>query len=148
LSFVVYLAILCAVAALVWFTQETVRHPEPGQIAPAVTGFGLMALVGFYAALMPSILLQVVNQSAPAGERAAVVSIYFVCCFIGNALPVIRVGVLSSLISTTVVDVAFACMIAALAAVALIFGIIYHRWTRRGPKSFIPAAEIASPSFT
>jgi hypothetical protein len=66
--------------------------------------------------------LQVVNQIAPTDKRAAVVSSYFVCCFIGNALPVIGVGVLSSLTNTTVADIAFSCVIAAFAVVALIFG--------------------------
>lgn len=227
LSFIVYLVILSAVAALIWFTQETVRNADVGSvgihptlslprqirtqfIAPAITGFGLMALVGFYAALMPAILshdlhiqnhaaagalffelaavvalvivtmqalashtsmmsslalmipaaaavvaaqvsaslwvmlaatavvgvsaglgyrgsLQVVNQIAPADKRAAVVSSYFVCCFIGNALPVIGVGVLSSFTSTTVADIAFAGMIAAFAVLALIFGLVYRR---------------------
>jgi MFS family permease len=226
LSFVVYLVILAAAAALIWFTQDTVRNPDPGDIsmrpklslprdraqfvAPAVTGFGLMALVGFYAALMPAILshdlniknhaaagalffelaavtagvigatqsvasrtamlsslglmipaagavvaaqaaaslwimlaatavvavstglgyrgsLQVVNQSAPEDKRAAVVSSYFVCCFIGNALPVIGVGVLSSMTSPTVADIAFAGMIACFAAVALTFGLKRRR---------------------
>jgi MFS family permease len=227
LSFIVYLVIGCVVAALVWFTQETVQDPDPGRfeirptlslpreiraqfVSPAITGFGAMALVGFYAALMPTILshdlqieshaaagalffelatvvavvivttqalasrtammtslalmipaaaavvtaqvasslwvmlaataavavaaglgyrgsLQVVNQSAPADKRAAVVSTYFVCCFAGNALPVIGVGVLSTLTNTTVADIAFACMIAAFAVVALVFGLIYRR---------------------
>lgn len=227
LSFVVYLVVACAVAGLIWFTRETVQHPDRGQIeirpklalprkiqaqfvAPAITGFGLMALVGFYASLMPSILsrdlhienraaggallfelaivvalvivvtqmlasrtsmlwslalmipaaaaivvaqisaslwvmlaativvavstglgyrgsLQVVNQIAPVDQRAAVVSTYFVCCFIGNALPVIGVGVLSSLTNTTVADIAFACTIAAFAAIALVFGLLYRR---------------------
>lgn len=227
LSFIIYLVILSTVAALVWFTQETVRNRDvsrveirpklslPQQIrsqfvAPAITGFGLMALVGFYAALMPAVLsqdlhiknhaaagalffelatvvavtivamralasrtsmisslvlmipgatavvaaqvsaslwvmlaatavvavsaglgyrgsLQVVNQIAPADKRAAVVSSYFVCCFIGNALPVIGVGVLSSFIGTTVADIAFACMIVAFAVVALIFGLMFRR---------------------
>jgi hypothetical protein len=36
--------------------------------------------------------LQVANQIAPADKRAAVVSSYFVCCFVGNALPVIAAG--------------------------------------------------------
>ena len=227
LSFVIYLVIFCAVAILVWFSHETVRQPDwdrltfrprlslPRKIraqfvAPAITGFGLMALVGFYASLMPSILshdlhikshaaagallfelaivvvfvivatqalesrlamlwslglmipaaagvviaqaaaslwvmlvatagvgvsaglgyrgsLQVVNQIAPAQERAAVVSSYFISCFIGNALPVIGVGVLSSHTSTTIADIAFACMIAAFAAIALIFGLREQR---------------------
>ncbi|WP_246788441.1 MFS transporter [Bradyrhizobium sp. CCBAU 53421] len=227
LSFIIYLLVACAVAMLIWITRETVQHPDPRQIelrpklalprkvqaqfvAPAITGFGLMALVGFYASLMPSILshdlhienraaggallfelalvvalvivatqalasrtsmlwslalmipasaaivvaqvsaslwvmlaatavvaisaglgyrgsLQVVNQIAPADERAAVVSTYFVCCFIGNALPVIGVGVLSSLTNTTIADMAFSAVIAAFAVVALIFGLVYRR---------------------
>jgi sugar phosphate permease len=227
LPFIVYLVLLGATAALVWFTPETVRHPDSsgleirpklslpqeirGQfVAPAITGFGLMALVGFYAALMPAILshdlhvknhsaagallfelatlvavviittrtlasrtsmmwslalmipaaaavvvaqasaslwvmltataivavsaglgyrgsLQVVNQIAPTDKRAAVVSSYFVCCFIGNALPVIGVSVLSSLTNTTVADIGFSCVIAAFAVIALILGLVYKR---------------------
>ena len=227
LSFIVYLLVLCATAALIWFTQETVQNADASRfeirpklslpreiraqfVAPAITGFGLMALVGFYAALMPSILsheldikshaaagallfelatvvasvivatrkldsrtsmmwslalmipaaasvaaaqmsaslsmmltatavvalsaglgyrgsLQVVNQIAPADKRAAVVSSYFVCCFIGNALPVIGIGVLSSSTDMTVASIAFSCMIAGFAIVALIFGLVYRR---------------------
>ena len=70
--------------------------------------------------------MQVVNQIAPADKRAAVMSTYFICCFIGNALPVIGVGVLSSVTSTTAADVAFACVIATFALVALIFGLVYR----------------------
>ncbi len=227
LSFIVYLVIVCSTAALVWFTRETVRHADSGQlavrptlsvpreiraqfVAPAITGFGLMALVGFYAALMPSMLshdlhienraaagallfelaalvalvivatqalasrtlmmwslalmipattavtaaqvcaslwgmlaatavvaaaaglgyrasLQVVNQIAPADRRAAVVSSYFICCFVGNALPVIGIGVLSSLTSSATADVAFSGMIAAFALIALIFALLHRR---------------------
>jgi hypothetical protein len=71
--------------------------------------------------------LQVVNQIAPADKRAAVVSSYFICCFTGNALPVIGVGVLSSFTSMTVADTAFSCVIAGFAVVALIFGLAYRR---------------------
>jgi hypothetical protein len=71
--------------------------------------------------------LQVVNQIAPADERAAVVSSYFVCCFTGNALPVIGVGVLASFTSMTVANIAFSCTIAGFAIVALIFGLAYRR---------------------
>src|SRR5437667_725261 len=72
LPFIVYLAALVPVSALIWFIRETVSHPVqtiqrislrpqlsvPSEIraqfvAPAVTGFGAMALVGFYAALAP-----------------------------------------------------------------------------------------------
>ena len=219
--------ILGAAAGPLWFTRETVQHPEPRQlavrptlslplesraqfVAPAITGFGLMALVGFYAALMPGILshdlqiknhaaagalffelaivvvavilatqmvvsrkamiwalalmipaaaaipaaqisaslwvmlattavvglsaglgyrgsLQVVNQSAPEDKRAAVVSTYFICCFTGNPLPVIGVGVLSTLTRTTVADIVFACVIAGFALIALVFAFLYRR---------------------
>ena len=227
LPFMIYFVILCAVALLLAFTQETVRqadprhlsvHPQlslpreirPQFVAPAITGFGLMALVGYYAALMPAMLLhelnitshaaagalffelamvvavvivatqrlvsrtsmmlslalmipaagtvvaaqtsgmlwvlvaatalvgvstglgyrgslQVVNQIAPSDKRAAVLSTYFVFCFIGNALPVIGAGVLSSLTNATVAVMSFACVIAAFAAVALIFALVYRR---------------------
>ncbi|RWQ34438.1 MAG: MFS transporter [Mesorhizobium sp.] len=209
LTFVVYLAVLVLVTVLVWRTRETISQPGklaaismqprfsvPGEIrtgfvAPAVTGFGAMALVGFYAALAPSILaqqlhvtnhaeagalffelaivaavtilattrlssrgtmlaalvlmiptvalivaaqvfasmaimiaatafcgvaaalgyrgsLQVVNQIAPADRRAEVVSAFFICCFCGNALPVIGIGILSTVTSATMASLAFA----------------------------------------
>ena len=230
LPFALYLALLCGVALLIWFVPETVRHPIRGAmrgaarggvqlspnvsvprairtqfVAPAITGFGLMALVGFYAALMPVILahdlhihnhaaagalffelaavvalvivatqrlasrmsmlaslaimipaaasvplaqvsgslpamvaataivgvsaglgyrasLQMVNQIAPAGERAALISSYFLCCFAGNSLPVIGVGILASVAGAVRADIAFAAAIGVFAIVALIFG--------------------------
>ncbi|MDX8479492.1 MFS transporter [Mesorhizobium sp. VK24D] len=228
LIFTVYLALLLLVTLLIWRTRETV--PETRRlaempmrprlsvqagiraqfVAPAVTGFGAMALVGFYAALAPSILaqqlhvtshaeagglffelsivaaatilatarlssrftmlaalvlmiptvalivaaqvfasaatmiigtalcgvaaafgyrggLQVVNHIAPADRRGEVVSAFFVCCFCGNALPVIGIGVLSSWTSATVASLAFAGMITIFALVALGFGAKYAR---------------------
>ncbi|MDX8467574.1 MFS transporter [Mesorhizobium sp. VK23B] len=228
LTFAVYLALLLLVTLMLWRTQETVpqtrrlaevsmrpRLSVPAGIrarfvAPAITGFGAMALVGFYAALAPSILaqqlhatnhaeagglffelsivaaatilatarlssrftmlaalvlmiptvalivaaqvfasaaimvigtalcgvaaafgyrggLQVVNHIAPADRRAEVVSAFFVCCFCGNALPVIGIGVLSSLTSATVASLAFAGMITIFSLVALGFGAKYAR---------------------
>lgn len=226
--FIVYLAALMLVAALLGFARETVARPwqalasvsvrpragVPSSIrsrfvAPAVTGFGAMALVAFFAALAPSVLanelhetshavagaiflelaavvaivialtrslssrtamlcslglmlpslallvfaqlaesmgamvaataicgvaaglgyrgsLQVVNQIAPDDRRAEVVSAYFICCFIGNALPVIGIGVLSTLTSPTVASLAFAATIAAFALTALVFGLKYQ----------------------
>ncbi|WFP60143.1 MFS transporter [Mesorhizobium sp. WSM4904] len=228
LTFAVYLGLLLLVTLMLWRTRETVpqtrrlveismrpRLSVPAGIraqfvAPAVTGFGAMALVGFYAALAPSILaqqlhvtnhaeagglffelsivaaatilatarlssrftmlaalvsmiptvalivaaqvfastaimvigtalcgvaaafgyrggLQVVNHIAPADRRAEVVSAFFVCCFCGNALPVIGIGVLSSLTSAIVASLAFAGMITIFALVALGFGLRYAR---------------------
>jgi hypothetical protein len=61
----------------------------------------------------------VVNQIAPEDKRAAVVSSYFVCCFTGNALPVIGVGVISMLAGAAVADVVFAGLIIVFALAAL-----------------------------
>jgi MFS family permease len=229
LPFIVYLLILAVISALVWFTRETVSHPASNAaavsmrprlsvpsdiraqfVAPAVTGFAAMALVGFYAALAPSLLadhihvashaaagavlleltlivaativatrslssrtamllalalmpaavallaaaqlagstvvmifatascgvaaglgyrgsLQVVNQIAPEDRRAEVVSSYFVCAFAGNALPVIGVGVISTIASSTAASLVFATTISVFALVALLFGVKYLR---------------------
>ncbi|MBZ9890427.1 MFS transporter [Mesorhizobium sp. BR1-1-3] len=228
LIFIVYLAALVVVTILVWRIRETVAKPDglggislrprlsvPEEIrarfvAPAVTGFGAMALVGFYAALAPSILaqqlhetnhavagalffelaivtaisivvlmhmksnkamlaalalmipsvslvmaaqilasmalmvaataccgvaaalgyrggLQVVNEIAPKDRRAEVVSSFFICCFVGNALPVIGIGIVSNYASPVAASLAFAGMIVVFALVALAFGLKQQR---------------------
>ncbi|TIV92169.1 MAG: MFS transporter, partial [Mesorhizobium sp.] len=71
--------------------------------------------------------LQVVNHIAPADRRAEVVSAFFICCFCGNALPVIGIGVLSSLTNATVASLAFAGMITIFSLVALGFGARYAK---------------------
>jgi len=228
LVFIVFLVALVVVTILVWRTPETIAKPGgvnqismrpqlsvPQEIrarfvAPAVTGFGAMALVGFYAALAPSILaqqlqetnhavagalffelaivaavsivvlkqvqsskvmlaalalmvpsvllvvaaqmlasmvlmiaataccgvvaalgyrggLQVVNEIAPDDRRAEVVSSFFVCCFVGNALPVIGIGIVSTYASPIAASLAFAAMIIVFAVVALAFGLKHRR---------------------
>jgi hypothetical protein len=69
--------------------------------------------------------LQVVNQIAPENRRTEVVSSHFVCGFSGNALPVVGVGVISTLASATTASLAFAATISLFALVALVFGIRY-----------------------
>ena len=69
--------------------------------------------------------LQVANQVAPEDRRAEVVSSYLICCFAGNALPVIGIGVISTLAGPNVASFAFAATIAAFALVALFFGARY-----------------------
>ncbi len=75
LSFVVYLLVLIILVPMVWLTRETIAEPcrsldcitlrprfaVPAEIraqfvAPAVTVFGSLALVGFYAVIAPSVL--------------------------------------------------------------------------------------------
>jgi MFS family permease len=70
--------------------------------------------------------LQVVNQIAPAGRRAEVVSSYFICGFSGNALPVIGIGVLSTLASSNIATIALAAMLIVFALMALVFGVKYR----------------------
>ncbi|UCI34077.1 MFS transporter [Mesorhizobium sp. B4-1-4] len=228
LVFVTYLLALAVVTILVWRTRETVAKPGslrrisirpqfsvPQEIrarfvAPAVTGFGAMALVGFYAAVAPSILaqqlheanhavagalffelaivaaasivvlmrvqsnramlaalglmipsvllvvaaqisasmalmivataccgvvaalgyrggLQVVNEIAPKDRRAKVVSSFFICCFVGNALPVIGIGIVSTYAGSVAASLAFAGIIIVFALVALAFGVKHSR---------------------
>jgi predicted MFS family arabinose efflux permease len=67
--------------------------------------------------------LQVASQIAPPDRRAEIVSSYFICCFAGNSLPVIGVGVVSTLLSPVAASLAFALTIAIFALVALAFGI-------------------------
>jgi MFS family permease len=67
--------------------------------------------------------LQVASQIAPPDRRAEIVSSYFICGFAGNALPVIGVGVVSTLFGPVAASLAFALTIAIFALVALAFGI-------------------------
>ena len=228
LSFVAYLALLIAVAIAVSQARETV-DAEGGEleltprlgvpkgkrvvfIPPAVSVFGAMALVGFYAALIPSVVealgqtnlavggaiaslmflagavtilatrkassrmamlwglglmapsvallagaqavrsmpltlagavlsgiaaavgyrgsLQVVNELAPADQRAEVVSSYYVAAFAGNALPVIGVGVITAKASASIAADVFAVVIAAFAIAALVLELLRSRRAR------------------
>ena len=99
LPYIVYLIVLVAVTALVFMVPETVARSQPSIrdlsvqphisvpseiraqfVAPAVTGFGSLALVGFYAALAPSLLaneLHITNHAIAGAiflELAVVVS--------------------------------------------------------------------------
>ncbi|MEV4620706.1 MFS transporter [Asanoa sp. NPDC049573] len=70
--------------------------------------------------------LEVVNRLAPGDRRAEVTSLYFVSCFVGNSVPVIGIGVLSTVASPLTATVAFAAMVGALSVAALL-------WHRRDP---------------
>ena len=66
--------------------------------------------------------LQVVNQLAPGDRRAEVISSYLLVGFLGNALPVIGVGVLARLAPPRLADVCFSAAIALLTLMALVTG--------------------------
>jgi MFS family permease len=63
--------------------------------------------------------LQVVNEIAPEERRAELASTYFIACFVGNAVPVIGLGVMSTVASPLVGTIVFASTVAALAVGAL-----------------------------
>jgi MFS family permease len=63
--------------------------------------------------------LQVVNQIAPAEQRAGVSSAYFLVCFIGNSIPVIAVAILARTFNSLIADGAFAVTLGVLALAAL-----------------------------
>ena len=62
--------------------------------------------------------LQVVNQIAPERLRVEIVSSYFICSFIGNALPVIGVGVLSAAAGSIMASLVSAATISVFAVLA------------------------------
>ena len=82
LPYLVYLAILATVAVMVWRTPETVQRrvrsirdislrPRIGVpagiraqfVAPAAAAFGTFAFIGFYAALVPSVLIDTLRET-------------------------------------------------------------------------------------
>jgi hypothetical protein len=66
--------------------------------------------------------LQVVNQIAPAEQRAEIIASYILFMYVGNSLPIIGIGLLSGATSSLTADVTFAIVIAACALTALLIG--------------------------
>jgi MFS family permease len=80
------------------------------------------AVSGVAAALGYRGSLQVVNQIAPPDRRAETVSSYLVACFFGNSLPVIGVGVLTSVSTAVLASTVFAVVTGAIAITAFFVG--------------------------
>ena len=81
------------------------------------------ALGGLTAALGYRGSLEEANRIAPSDQRSEVVSSYLVAVYGGNSVPVIGIGVLAAITSSTTAHVAFASIITLLACVALTVGI-------------------------
>ena len=71
--------------------------------------------------------LGVVNELAPPDNRAGMASAYFVCCFLGNALPIIGVGALSQALGLDWASRIFALVLSSLALAALVITIVQDR---------------------
>ena len=63
--------------------------------------------------------LQVVNEIAPKAQRAEVIASFQIVCFTGNAVPVIGIGVISTIWSPVAATVSLAAVATLLALVAL-----------------------------
>jgi MFS family permease len=85
------------------------------------------ALGGVAAALGYRGSLQVVNEIAPEDRRAEIISSYLLCCYVGNSLPIIGVGVLSQLATPVIASAVFALTIVLFAIGALFTGARYTR---------------------
>jgi MFS family permease len=77
------------------------------------------ALSGVSAALGYRGSLQVVNEMAPGDKRAELISAFQIVCYLGNALPVVAVAVISSATSPMIATISLAGAIALLSIVAL-----------------------------
>lgn len=96
-SYVVYLALVALVAWRIALLDETVREPvtrfrdmsfrprlgvprgiRKQFVAPAVAGFATFALVGYYAALAPSLLSEDLGIASPAVAGAVVAELFLV----------------------------------------------------------------------
>ncbi len=114
-------AMLGALAVLlpsVWLLVGAEVRSMPLLIFAAAVG-GVAGGLGYRGSL------EVVNRIAPADRRSEVVSSYLVVCFAGNSLPVIGIGLLSSVTSALTAHVTFATVITVLAGLAAVTGIKY-----------------------
>jgi len=71
--------------------------------------------------------LQVINAISPDDRRAEVVSTYYVAGFVGNSLPIVGVGVLTSAVGSLLAGAVFAITIGMFAVTALVIGGRYAR---------------------
>ena len=106
------LIVLVPAVALVVAAQAT--RSLPLLVIATALGAGTLSL-GYRGSL------QVVNEIAPDDRRAEVVSTYYIACFIGNSVPVIGLGVLTTLTDPLIGSVVFAATIVALGIGALVW---------------------------
>jgi MFS family permease len=93
-------------------------------VAQALQSFPILliglAITGVSFALGYRGSLEAIAEIAPDDRRAEVISSYQIVCFTGNALPVVGVGILSTLFGAVTATACLAVVIAALAVLALV----------------------------
>jgi MFS family permease len=99
--------------------------------AEALQSFALLvvaaAVGGAAMALSYRGSLQVVNEIAPPDKRAEVVSAYLLMGYLGNSLPVLGVGLLTTRLEPLSAHEIFAGIVAALAVAAILTGLIARK---------------------
>jgi MFS family permease len=86
--------------------------------------------------------LQVLNEIAPQDKRAEVVSAYLLMCYLGNSLPVLGVGLLTTLIAPPLAHMIFAAVVATLALAAILTGTASRKRQRR-EQAHVPSSAAA-----
>lgn len=99
------------------------------------------ALAGTALALGYRGSLQVANDIAPDERRAELISAYFVAGFIGNSIPVIGIGLISTVTDPLIASTVFASVLAACAATAL-------AWKRQADRLEQSEAAAQVPAWT
>ncbi len=113
LPYLAYLVLLCCAGAVILLPRETVMRCKPlgavelrprvgipsairlQFISPAVTGFAAFSLIGFYSALIPSLLGETLHLSAPLVAGAVVCELFLVA-----AVAILTSGALASQAAT------------------------------------------------
>jgi MFS family permease len=98
-----------------------------GSLPLLLLGTGVCGIVG---ALGYRGGLAVANGLAPPDRRAEIASAFFVCCFCGNALPIIGVGALATIASAQLADLVFAVVVSAISAAAIAASLVERRTSR------------------
>jgi len=87
--------------------------------------------------------LQVLNEIAPQEQRAEVVSAYLLMCYLGNSVPVLGVGLLTTVIASQRAHAMFAAVVATLALAAILTGAASRKRQRRQERR-VPSSAAAS----
>jgi MFS family permease len=113
LCYLAFLVLLCGAAGAILLPRETVKQPKPLRdvdlgprigvpprirlqfISPAVTGFATFSLIGFYSALIPSLLGETLHQSAPLVAGGVVCELFLIA-----AVAILTSGALASQTAT------------------------------------------------
>jgi MFS family permease len=113
LPYLAFLVLLCGAAGAIMLPRETVVQPKllpdielhpriggpPGIrlqfISPVVTGFATFSLIGFYSALIPSLLGETLHQTAPLVAGAIVCELFLIA-----AIAILASGAFTSQVAT------------------------------------------------